>query len=1390
MLLVDGGLRDRIRDPHHDVDRRHANVVGATLEAPARLDPLPEARAALLDHAASLHHELHASALFVPLIGDHGDEAPVLRRAWERETLPDVRIPEARIQHSPNRRPGLVDPVQLRRSARLIGPTQPDAPECVRVMQRLDREAMAGEPHFDRTAVTGSAEGLAAEDPLAELRLDLGFTVTEAQIREGLAFFGSGPGGENGEPESRREMDCAHDRRSPSIAFRGTVAGGRRIGPLLLRVSKTPLDSSGYAALVRFSGRRGLTPHEALGDGRRGDEEDRHEARIEVPHQKPIAPATRHCAGGRRHAGVGVRQLRDQREQRSGVLSSLQQLGQVFGAWEEGELLDFPIPLSNDLSFGDAFGLAESYSGAVLSFLTDEAGFPAFRSAQELADLIPGSGSLDALTYDADTQTLNLSLDFFRTPDPIVRQADVSLIAGQSDNPIATLQMTPGQTGIDNRLEITRGATLGLDLGIDLSTGGSASRELVDLAASDAENVRSWTPMSTILDRLGMRHLANEPQTLSVQLRDGTIVNLDMGLADENTSLGEWLERGRFVRDGEVLMEITLEAAEIPFGEVGGFDDGANRFVIRDYSTPLEAPFGSVDVVFDYSDDGPSEGFNDGRTISDSDLPPSVTTVGEARRYVLEQVETHIESFFAASHPGETWLVEATFDPLSVPSDPPDPSMPMVPDSDTLAKAGPEGYERGEDFNRISGTDYPIILANHLNGGPVGSSNGQPGAEITFNSRITIFDYDVTGAPATGQESLFATALHEILHGLGIVSAVKSPTKVGTTEVLTGEFALDRPNIYDEFLQLSDGTRLVRMTDAERAVAVTGDDLFFAGPRSSAFNVADYGSPVKMYAPSSYVSGSQLTHLDPVEFDPYGDLMLPAASLFVDEPIFLSDLSAGIMYDLGYTPLTTEFAILPASANRFWETLLVDLEAGNPDGAIKSVTLNQASGLADLDKRLSDFFPASTQGFDVPSDALEVTLMDGTTTTILFGELRRKKLSDLIDALRMTSAEDGSLLLDATFNGTQLILTDLSTPTPDGEFSVRWGDPVAAEGNRLLERFVRPATTFSSQQLMFDVLPDIPYDGASPVDRSTTLGSLLSATDQQRLFGTESTAEIHTRSGDTYVISSGVLTSQSSLAQIIDSLRVTDESGIYVGATLGEFEDRILLFGNTNGNDTFEIVDTTPGGGVYSLLFDRHLVDGQSDHTNPDGSLYSDSLSTLAGARIDPLDEPSILVLHDEAVPAWTTVATYLERIGGYDPSDVSEQTSVSLRDGSDWILSVDNPRATTFGDLQRRNKLFRDGELTAEILFDGETLSLHDYTDGSGDLSQQPSSGRFWSSALTAPRPESSSRSWSSAAASIWSFAISRVWATRTTRPARSGCGSTETRARRRLTPRPAVSV
>ncbi|MEO1526149.1 MAG: PKD domain-containing protein, partial [Planctomycetota bacterium] len=245
------------------------------------------------------------------------------------------------------------------------------------------------------------------------------------------------------------------------------------------------------------------------------------------------------------------------------MLGQLETLGSVFLGWEQGSLLDFPVPLAHDLTIGEAVGLAESYGSAVLQFLSDDEGFPTFNSIQELSDLIPGlvtDASDNAVVFDPETQVLTLSLDLMRAAEPITTQADLSLIAGQNEAPITSFEMTPGDSGLDNRLTISRNASLGLQLEVDLSREASATVQnlsrVPERSALTAQ-VPDWTPLRDILKRRGLEVLVGSSfdHKTTVSLADGRQAEIQV-FGVEGLTIGGLTDfQGRAYIGNEVVAE-------------------------------------------------------------------------------------------------------------------------------------------------------------------------------------------------------------------------------------------------------------------------------------------------------------------------------------------------------------------------------------------------------------------------------------------------------------------------------------------------------------------------------------------------------------------------------------------------------------------------------------------------------------------------------------------------------------------------------------------------------------------------------------------------------------------------------------------------------------------
>jgi len=172
---------------------------------------------------------------------------------------------------------------------------------------------------------------------------------------------------------------------------------------------------------------------------------------------------------------------------------------------------------------------------------------------------------------------------------------------------------------------------------------------------------------------------------------------------------------------------------------------------------------------------------------------------------------------------------------------------------------------------------------------------------ITYNS---LFDwyYGTDGNTPSNQYDLMTVVLHEICHGLNFSGTMRYSSGSGNWGGGTGY-----PNIYDYFMRDGSGTQLIdtsSYTNGSAALgsALTSNDIWFHGSQAM---VANGNQRVKMYAPSTWSSGSSYSHLD---FDTFNNtanqLMVYAVSKgeSVHDP---GAVTKGLLEDLGWTVGTT-----------------------------------------------------------------------------------------------------------------------------------------------------------------------------------------------------------------------------------------------------------------------------------------------------------------------------------------------------------------------------------------------------------------------------------------------------------------------------------------------------
>ncbi len=216
-------------------------------------------------------------------------------------------------------------------------------------------------------------------------------------------------------------------------------------------------------------------------------------------------------------------------------------------------------------------------------------------------------------------------------------------------------------------------------------------------------------------------------------------------------------------------------------------------------------------------------------------------------------------------------------------------------DDRLLASAGPGTLYRG--FSRTLDRDiwYPVALAEAIFGDTLNRQD-QADISVVVNSTAN-WNYSTDGRVPRNRIDLATVFLHELGHGLGILSSVDT---VNADTVIIGYDG--RFIVYDLFLETPPGRSLVDAAEFDNPspelLTAVIDRLDFVGDSAVAKNG---GEPVPLYAPETFDVGSSVSHLDEAEY-PAGSpnaLMTPslAAGEAAHDP---GSVTLGILYDIGW----------------------------------------------------------------------------------------------------------------------------------------------------------------------------------------------------------------------------------------------------------------------------------------------------------------------------------------------------------------------------------------------------------------------------------------------------------------------------------------------------------
>ena len=273
----------------------------------------------------------------------------------------------------------------------------------------------------------------------------------------------------------------------------------------------------------------------------------------------------------------------------------------------------------------------------------------------------------------------------------------------------------------------------------------------------------------------------------------------------------------------------------------------------------------------------------------------------------------------------------------------------------TLGQAGPNYVIPSREMY------FADALADKRAGQDVG--NGRIDIEAEFNSNEQIWYFGTDGNTPSGKYDFVSVVLHEIGHGLGIISASRIvETSFFSVEgaLRTGPFDTRFPMAYDAFVVNGAGTAITDFPDPSAALReqFTGNSLYWNGSNGK---LANSGTRPKLFAPTWWIQGSSYAHLDEETFrsgNP-NSLMTPyfARAEAIHNP---GSIALGMFEDMGWTINKAPVFAEDSTTRTVAENTAADVDIGS---AVAATDANNA----DTDDNTDDILTFILSGTDAAS---------------------------------------------------------------------------------------------------------------------------------------------------------------------------------------------------------------------------------------------------------------------------------------------------------------------------------------------------------------------------------------------------------------------------------------
>ncbi|MEX2015538.1 MAG: Calx-beta domain-containing protein, partial [Candidatus Hydrogenedentales bacterium] len=341
-------------------------------------------------------------------------------------------------------------------------------------------------------------------------------------------------------------------------------------------------------------------------------------------------------------------------------------------------------------------------------------------------------------------------------------------------------------------------------------------------------------------------------------------------------------------------------------GEVVVFDDANPPERFRQPETPTkQLKGGAITWSVTYQD-----------VVSNTNVGFDDTTHGATRQAAVDAVLNYISNILAETTGA---VVDVRF------------SVSQTDGMGFLASAGPF-YNTGNGFS--NGTAWEHITTG------VDPSGAIVDISSTFDFGHTYLN-DHTQTPSGGQNDLFSVLLHEMTHGLGIASAANSSGNSLVTGANPGRYT-----VWDQLMRVGlnpvfDSTT-TEFEIGVNASTFVSDNLFFSGSNAA----AAHGSNAPIYAPTTFASGSSLSHFKTGFVDSVMEHIIVTGVAERD----YSDVDLGALVDIGYSNVSVVPAVFfdssTATVSENAGSVTVNLAITLDPGATESVTIATADGTA------------------------------------------------------------------------------------------------------------------------------------------------------------------------------------------------------------------------------------------------------------------------------------------------------------------------------------------------------------------------------------------------------------------------------------------------------------